>query len=113
VPPLGCRQALESTRLIKPMNDTVTNYYFRFAALDRPGVLSQVSGILGKYGISIAAVIQKGRGVAGTVPIVMITHEAREADARQALKEIDQLPLLSPPAIFYRIEDPHLHAAQI
>ena len=113
VPPLGCHQALEATRLIKPMNDTVTNYYFRFAALDRPGVLSQVSGILGKYGISIAAVIQKGRGMAGTVPIVMITHEAREADVRQALKEIDQLPLLSPPAIFYRIEDPHLHAAQI
>jgi homoserine dehydrogenase len=115
VPPLGCRQALESTRLIKPLNDLVTNYYFRFAALDRPGVLSQVSGILGKYGISIAAVIQKGRvqGEAGTVPIVMITHEAREADARQALKEIDQLPVVSPPAIFYRIEDPHLHAAQI
>ncbi|MCL4501572.1 MAG: homoserine dehydrogenase [Deltaproteobacteria bacterium] len=113
VPPLGCHKALESTRLIKPMNDTVTNYYFRFAALDRPGVLSQVSGILGKNGISIAAVIQKGREMAGTVPIVMVTHEAREADVRQALKEIDQLPLLSPPAIFYRIEDPHLHAALI
>ncbi len=113
VPPLGCAKAQESTRLIKPLNDLVTNYYFRFAALDRPGVLSQVSGILGKYGISIAAVIQKGREVAGTVPIVMITHEAREADARQALKEIDQLPVVSPPAIFYRIEDPHLNAAQI
>jgi homoserine dehydrogenase len=113
VPPLGCRQALESTRLIKPVNDTVTNYYFRFAALDRPGVLSQVSGILGKFAISIAAVIQKGRETSGAVPIVMITHEAREADVRQALKEIDRLPVVSPPAIFYRIEDPHLHAAKI
>jgi homoserine dehydrogenase len=47
------------------------------------------------------------------VPIVMITHEAREADALQALKEIDRLTVVSPPAIFYRIEDPHLHAAQI
>ncbi len=113
VPPLGCQAALSTTRLIKPMNDLVTNYYFRFAALDRPGVLSQVSGILGKYGISIAAVIQKGREVMGTVPIVMITHEAREADARQALREIDQLTVVSPPAVFYRIEDPQLHAAQI
>ncbi len=113
VPPLGCEAALESTRLIKPLNDLVTNYYFRFAALDRPGVLSQVSGILGKNGISIAAVIQKGREVKGAVPIVMITHEAREADARQAMREIDQLPVISPPTIFYRIEDPHLHAAQI
>ena len=113
VPALGCQEALNTSRLIKPMNDLVTNYYFRFAALDRPGVLSQVSGILGKYGISIGAVIQKGREVAGTVPIVMITHEAREADARQAMREIDQLSVVSPPAVFYRIEDPQLHAAQI
>jgi homoserine dehydrogenase len=113
VPPLGCDEALESSRLIKPLNDLVTNYYFRFAALDRPGVLSQISGILGKHAISIAAVIQKGREVAGSVPIVMITHEAREADAREALKEIDQLPVVSPPTVFYRIEDPHLNAAQI
>jgi len=113
VPALGCQEALTTTRLIKPLNDLVTNYYFRFSALDRPGVLSQVSGILGKYGISIAAVIQKGREVAGTVPIVMITHEAREADARQAMREIDQLPVVSPPAVYYRIEDPQLHSAQI
>ena len=113
VPPLGCEAALSSTRLIKPLNDLVTNYYFRFAALDRPGVLSQVSGILGKHNISIAAVIQKGREVSGSVPIVMITHEAREADARQAMREIDALPVVSPPTVFYRIEDPHLNAAKI
>jgi homoserine dehydrogenase len=113
VPALGWESALSTRRLIKPINDLVTNYYLRFSALDRPGVLSQVSGILGKHNISIAAVIQKGREVAGTVPIVMITHEAREADARQAMAEIDQLPIVSPPTVFYRIEDPHLHAAQI
>jgi homoserine dehydrogenase len=113
VPPLGWESALATRRLIKPINDLVTNYYLRFSALDQPGVLSQVSGILGKHNISIAAVIQKGREVAGTVPIVMITHEAREADARQAMAEIDELPIVSPPTVFYRIEDPHLHAAQI
>jgi homoserine dehydrogenase len=113
VPALGWESALTTRRLIKPINDLVTNYYLRFSALDQPGVLSQVSGILGKHNISIAAVIQKGREVAGTVPIVMITHEAREADARQAMAEIDALPSVSPPTVFYRIEDPHLHAAQI
>jgi len=113
VPPLGCEAALSNHRLIKPMNDLVTNYYMRFAALDRPGVLSQVSGILGKHNISIAAVIQKGREVQGHVPIVMITHEAREADARAAMAEIDCLPIVAPPTVFYRIEDPHLNAAQI
>ncbi len=113
VPPLGCDAALELPRKIKPLDEVVTNYYIRFAALDRPGVLSQISGILGKHGISIAAVIQKGREVQGAVPIVMITHEAIEANLRQALLEIDQLPIVSPPTVFYRIEDPHLHAAQI
>ncbi len=113
VPPLGSEAALDNIRLVKPLEDIVTNYYFRFAALDRPGVLSQVSGVLGKYNISIAAVIQKGREVRGAVPIVMITHEAREADMQKALAEIDHLPVVSPPAVVYRIEDPHLHAAQI
>ncbi len=113
VPPLGCDVALESPRIIKPLDEVVTNYYFRVAALDRPGVLSQISGILGKHNISIAAVIQKGREVKGAVPIVMITHEAKEANARQALLEIDRLKVVSPPTVFYRIEDPHLHSAQI
>ncbi len=113
VPPLGSEAALTSSRTVKPMDDIITNYYFRFAALDRPGVLSQVSGVLGKYNISIAAVIQKGREVKGAVPIVMITHEAREADMKKALAEIDHLSVVSPPAVVYRIEDPHLHAAQI
>jgi homoserine dehydrogenase len=113
LPPLGSDKALETRRPIKPMEDVVTNYYIRFAALDRPGVLSQISGILGQHSISIAAVIQKGREVKGAVPIVMITHEAKEANVRQALTEIDALSVVSPPAIMYRIEDPHLHAAQI
>ncbi len=113
VPPLGSETALQTRRAIKPMAEVVTNYYFRFAALDRPGVLSQIAGALGKYNISIAAVIQKGREVKGAVPIVMITHEAKEANVRQALVEIDALPVVSPPAVVYRIEDPHLNAAQI
>ncbi len=113
VPPLGSEAALAGTRLVKPLEDIVTNYYFRFAALDRPGVLSQISGVLGKHNISIAAVIQKGREVRGAVPIVMITHEAREADMQRALAEIDRLPVVTPPTVMYNIEDPHLHAAQI
>jgi len=113
LPPLGSEAALATRRPVKPLAEVVTNYYFRFAALDRPGVLSQISGVLAKYQISIAAVIQKGREVKGAVPIVMITHEAREADVQQALAEIDRLPVVSPPTVMYRIEDPHLHSARI
>ena len=113
LPPLGSEAALTSNRTIKPLDDIITNYYFRFAALDRPGVLSAIAGVLGKYNISIGAVIQKGREVKGAVPIVMITHESKEADVKKALAEIDHLAAVSPPAVVYRIEDPNLDAAKI
>ena len=60
------------------MDALITSYYFRVSALDTPGVLSTISGILAQNGISISSVIQKGRDEKGSVPIVMLTHEARE-----------------------------------
>ena len=95
---------------LMPMEEIVTNYYFRFSALDRPGVLSKISGILGKHNISIAAVIQKGRATdrTGSVPVVMTTHESRERDVRAALKEIDRLAVLKGKTVRIRIEDDRL-----
>jgi homoserine dehydrogenase len=62
---------------LKKIDDVMTPFYMRFSALDRPRVLSRISGILGKNDISISAVIQKGRQVNGAVPVVMMTHEAK------------------------------------
>lgn len=89
---------------IRPMEEVSTCYYFRFAALDRPGVLSRIAGILGDNHISIAAVTQKGRKVEGAVPIVMVTHEAVERNVRKALEEIDRLDVVMPPTQIIRIE---------
>jgi homoserine dehydrogenase len=94
---------------IIPMEDVVTNYYLRFSALDRPGVLSTVSGVLAKYGISILSVVQKGRRLAGGgVPIVMMTHEAKEEGMRKALQEIDALPIMAGRTQLIRVEDEDL-----
>ena len=82
-----------------------TYYYFRFAAIDRPGVLSKVSGILGDYDISIKSVHQKGRKTKGSVPIVMLTHLAKEADVQKALSEIMNLDVVSAKPVLIRIED--------
>ena len=81
------------------------NYYFRFSVLDRPGVLSKIAGILGDYGISIKSVQQKGRKISGTVPIVMLTHLAREADVQHALSDISNLDVVSDRPVFIRIEN--------
>jgi homoserine dehydrogenase len=88
-----------------PMEDICTNYYFRFSAVDRPGVLSKISGILGKKNISIAAVIQKGRRQSGAVPVVITTYKAREKDVQDALLEIDQLEIVLDKTMVIRIED--------
>lgn len=90
---------------IRPITDITTCYYFRFAALDRPGVLSKVAGILGENNISIASVIQKGRQMEGAVPIVMLTHEALESNVQRALWEIDKLDVVMAPTQIIRIEN--------
>ncbi len=105
----GCRfekpsGAAESAYKIKDMEDIDSMYYFRFAAIDEPGVLSKISGILGKYNISIASVIQKGRRIGGSVPLVVLTHMARERDVLSAIKEIDDLPIVSDKTMFIRVE---------
>jgi len=97
-------EAIEPIRLMH-FDQIRTNYYFRFSAVDRPGVLSRISGILGQNDISIAAVIQKGRRQGGPVPVVMTTYKAREQDVRRALEDIDRLDVVMGKTMLVRIED--------
>lgn len=90
---------------IMPVDEILTHYYFRFAAVDRPGVLSKVSGILGDLGISIKSVHQKGRKTKGPVPIVMLTHLAKEADVQKAMAKITELAVVKDRPVLIRIED--------
>ncbi|MDY6839735.1 MAG: homoserine dehydrogenase [Thermodesulfobacteriota bacterium] len=105
VPAVGHQPAFMKARRVKSIEELHTKYYFRFSAEDRPGVLSKISGILGKHEISIESVHQKGREVAGAVPIVMITHKAREAAVNAALAEIDGLDVVKDNTLLIRIED--------
>jgi len=98
---------IDDIRLI-PFPEIRTNYYFRFMAADKAGVLSKISGILGEMNISIASVIQKGRKKDGAVPVVMTTHKARERDVREALAKIDRLDVVHEPTALIRIEDERL-----
>ncbi len=90
---------------VKDMEELVGQYYLRFWVVDRPGVLAQISAILGKHQISIASVIQKGRRVGKAVPIVIMTHEAREGEIRRALEKIDRLQVVRDKTVFVRIEN--------
>jgi homoserine dehydrogenase len=90
---------------VMPLDEILTHYYVRFSALDRPGVLSKISGILGNHGISIKTVHQKGRKMNGSVPIVMLTHLSKEAAVRKALAEITALDVVGDAPVLIRIED--------
>jgi len=89
---------------LRPIDDIRCSYYLRVMAQDRPGVLSKVAGILGDNDISIASVLQKDRAAAQAVPVVMMTHEARERDMRQALATIDRLPVVAQATTMIRVE---------
>jgi homoserine dehydrogenase len=95
----------KNTIAVKAKNQFLSRYYLRFSAKDRPGVLSQISGILGKFNISIASVIQRGQQVDGAVPIFMLIHKAREESVANALQEIDALPVALDKTMLIRMED--------
>jgi homoserine dehydrogenase len=71
-----------------PVADIHTRYYLRVRVADRPGVLARVAGTLGDAGISIASVIQKAVEGEDMPEIVIMTHDAREADLQRALGAI-------------------------
>jgi homoserine dehydrogenase len=105
VPSLSYQKFAIGKNPLKKIEEVVMPYYMRFSALDRPGVLSKISGILGKNDISIVSVIQKGRRIKGSVPIVMMTHEAKEKNVYRALSEIDRLGVILRKTMFIRVEN--------
>ncbi|MBM3243815.1 MAG: ACT domain-containing protein, partial [Candidatus Omnitrophica bacterium] len=95
----------KSVKRLRRIDDTLSRYYIRFTALDRPGVLAKISGILAKFGISISSVTQKEKSKAQTVPIVMIIYEAKEKDLRAALNMIDRLDAIKEKSVAIRMEE--------
>jgi len=94
-----------SIKKLRKIDDFESKYYLRFMVVDKPGVLAKISGILGKFGISIASVSQKERFRTQVVPVVVITHEAKEKNLRQALGMIDRLDAAKEKTVAIRIEE--------
>lgn len=95
---------VNETLPIKKMNAVCSCYYFRFSVHDKPGVLSKIAGVLGSHDISIESVIQKGRKEGGSVPLVILTHEALEDNVSKAMSEISSLKVVDEETIMIRVE---------
>lgn len=88
---------------ITPMEQLVCPYYFRITALDKPGVLSTITGVFGKHGISIRSMMQQGRDANEPVHIVFRTHLASEKAVEKAIAEIDDLAICTAPTVKIRL----------
>lgn len=104
VPVASFQQDQRRPLRMKPMEEISSLYYVRFMVVDRPGVLAQIAGELGRCGISISSMLQQGRREGQTVPVVIKTHMAKERDMQTALREINRKPFVSEPATLIRVE---------
>jgi homoserine dehydrogenase len=87
-----------------PMTAHLGPYYLRLMVVDRPGVIADVTAVLRDLGISLESMLQRGRSPGEAVPVVLVTHETREAAMREALARIAALDtVLEDPAVI-RIE---------
>ncbi|HOK02978.1 MAG TPA: homoserine dehydrogenase [Spirochaetota bacterium] len=84
--------------------DRISRYYIRLYTEDSPGILSQISGVLGRNNISIASVIQKEVDEK-FVPLIIVTHEARESDMLKCIDEIQSFSFVKERIVFIRVED--------
>lgn len=90
---------------VMSIDEIFTNYYFRISVLDRAGVLAKIGDILGKRNISMKFVQQTGQQSNGAVPIVILTHLAKEANVQKAISEIARLDVVQDKPVVIRIED--------
>jgi homoserine dehydrogenase len=103
--PAGSHHPGAEVKAMSLADDTVSEFYVRVSANDQPGVLSTISGILGKRNISISSVIQRGResSEGSGVPLVMIIHEAPYSKMMEALAEIDSNDVVLEKSFLMRI----------
>ena len=87
-------------------NNFESAYYLRLNACDRAGVLSKVSSLLSKNGISVSEVIQENdKKSNGTVPLILITHLTREKNVKKAVEDIKTIEKYASVASVYRVVD--------
>ncbi len=97
---------LKPGKVIKSMSEVETRYYIRLNVADSPGVLAQITKVLGDQLISISSVIQREvDGVAQAAEIIIMTHPAREMGMQQALEEVAHLAMVKEINNFIRVED--------
>jgi len=105
VPALGCASSALQSQTVMDIQDIETSFYIRFSALDKPGVLSNVTKIMGDAGISIEAIIQKEQPAGEQyVNVIILTNATKEKYLDEAVEHIEQLEKVRGSVNFIRVE---------
>lgn len=105
LPHLAFHKDLVVKRELRDPDESECPFYLRFTVKDVPGVIAQLTTILGAHGISIRRMLQEQSEPGRSVPIVLLTHTAREGSVRAALSGIDALPFVTEKTQVLRVED--------
>ena len=87
-----------------PMSEHIGEYYLRLMVVDKPGAFADIAAILSDHNVSMEAVLQRARDPGEVVPVVVTTHEAKEADMSDVVKQIHSLDAVAEPLCMIRIE---------
>jgi homoserine dehydrogenase len=104
LPTFGSPAATIARPAIVPLTEHVGACYLRFTVIDRPGVIAVLSRCLADQAISIESMLQRSRAPGEAVPVVMITHEAREESMAKALQAIVSTGIVMERPCMVRIE---------
>ena len=105
VPHLAFQADAINNMTILDMGEVETSYYLRISAADRPGVMAELTKILGDRGISIEAMIQQepAEGESNT-NIIMLTHKVQEKCMNDAIAIIESLDAVAGEVMRIRME---------
>ena len=97
-----------------PMDELGSRYYVRLLVVDRPGVMAQITRVFGEHGISLRAVTQHesaGQPDGDNVPVMVLTHVAREGRMGEALEQIAKLEVVKARPVMIRLVEEHVEYA--
>jgi homoserine dehydrogenase len=106
VPALAFEADSLSDKRVLPIDEVTSAYYLRIPALDRAGVLANITQILGKQEINIEAIIQKDpREDTQVVEVIILTHQVKERTMNQAITQIEALDAITGKVVRIRVAD--------
>ena len=103
-PMLGFKTSIEKNLKLKPIAEIQSAYYLRIIVLDKPGVLAQITTILGEEEISIDTFLQRKSNNKNCSVLLLSTHICTESKIQTALEKINNLEITQEKPIMIRIE---------